>query len=156
AETLHERRRPRAENAADHPARHLGDDRRARPRRRARGPPHRARRAGPHGPRGRRPLRAGGRHPSDYVTLRPLDMAAFARSAFARIAKIADREWIFEGGADVTGDGDEQRLTQAVIQLAANAVRYSEPGTPIRFGVDQAAGPDGPEFHIRVQDEGVG
>src|SRR5699024_4651537 len=92
----------------------------------------------------------------DYVTLRPLDMAAFARSAFARIEKIAEREWIFEGGADVTGDGDEQRLTQAVIQLAANAVRYSEPGTPIRFGVDQVAGPDGPEIHIRVQDEGVG
>src|SRR5699024_11312254 len=57
----------------------------------------------------------------DYVTLRPLDMAAFARSAFARIEEIDEREWIFEGGAGVTGAGDEERLPQGLSQLGAKA-----------------------------------
>src|SRR5690625_4404913 len=92
----------------------------------------------------------------DYVTLRPLDTAAFARSAFARREQRAEREWIFGGSAGVPADGGEPRRAEAVIQPAANAVRYSEPGTRIRFGVDQVAGPAGPEIHIRVQDEGVG
>ena len=92
----------------------------------------------------------------DYVKVRSLDMDSFARSAFARIEKIAEREWIFDGAADVVADGDEQRLTQGVIQLAANAVRYSEPGTKIRFGVAEVAGPDGPEIHLHVKDEGLG
>ena len=53
-------------------------------------------------------------------------------------------------------DADEQRLTQAVVQLAANAVRYSEEGSRIRFGVDRLLGPEGPEIHVSVQDEGIG
>ncbi|MGP9538183.1 ATP-binding protein [Brachybacterium sp. AOP43-C2-M15] len=92
----------------------------------------------------------------DYVRPRPLDLAAFTRSAFARIEHIAEREWILERTADVVADVDEQRLAQAVVQLAANAVRYSEEGSRIRFGVDRVLGPDGPEIHVTVQDEGVG
>ena len=45
---------------------------------------------------------------------------------------------------------------QAVVQLAANAVRYSEEGSRIRFGVGPGAGTGGPEIHVTVQDEGIG
>ena len=92
----------------------------------------------------------------DYVTLRPVDLASFARSAFARIEHIGEREWILERTADVVAEADEQRLTQAVVQLAANAVRYSDDGSRIWFGVDQVLGPEGPEIHVSVRDEGVG
>ena len=92
----------------------------------------------------------------DYVKPRPLDLAAFTRSAFARIEHIAPREWLLERSIDVVADADEQRLTQAVVQLAANAVRYSEEGSRIRFGVDRVLGPEGPEIHVSVQDEGIG
>src|SRR5699024_4048789 len=92
----------------------------------------------------------------DYVRARRLDMAAFARSAFARIEHIAEREWILDRAAEVAADADEQRLAQAVVQLAANAVRYSDEGSRIRFGVDRVPGADGPEIHVSVQDEGVG
>ncbi|WP_010550833.1 ATP-binding protein [Brachybacterium paraconglomeratum] len=92
----------------------------------------------------------------DYVTLRPVDLASFVRSAFARIEHIGEREWILERTADVVAEADEQRLTQAVVQLAANAVRYSDDGTRIWFGVDQVLGPEGPEIHVSVRDEGVG
>src|SRR5699024_54243 len=92
----------------------------------------------------------------DYVRPRRLDMAAFARSAFARIEHIAEREWILDGAAEAMADADEQRLAQAVVQLAANAVRYSDEGSRIRFGVDRVLGVDGPEIHVTVQDEGLG
>ncbi|ATG56673.1 two-component sensor histidine kinase [Brachybacterium ginsengisoli] len=92
----------------------------------------------------------------DYVRPRPLDMDAFARSAFARIEHIAEREWVLERRVDVVADADEQRLAQAVVQLAANAVRYSDEGSRIRFGVDRVLGERGPEIHVTVQDEGIG
>lgn len=92
----------------------------------------------------------------DYVRPRPLDMDSFARSAFARIEHIAEREWILERTADVVADADAQRLAQAVVQLAANAVRYSEEGSRIRFGVNRVLGERGPEIHVTVQDEGIG
>ncbi|MGO1225768.1 MULTISPECIES: sensor histidine kinase [unclassified Brachybacterium] len=92
----------------------------------------------------------------DYVRLKSLDLAGFARSAFARIEHIAEREWILEHTVDVVADADEQRLAQAVVQLAANAVRYSDEGSRIRFGVDRVLGPEGPEIHVTVQDEGIG
>src|SRR5699024_10604937 len=59
----------------------------------------------------------------DYVRPAPLQMQQFARSAVARIERIAERDWVLLRAADVVADADEQRLTQAVVQLAANAVR---------------------------------
>lgn len=93
----------------------------------------------------------------DFVTPRPVDVAAFAASAFARLSRIEeDRDWVFEGAPERVVEADEQRLTQAVVQLAANAVRYSAPGSRIRVGVDRVHGPDGGEIHLRVADEGIG
>lgn len=92
----------------------------------------------------------------DYVRPRPVDLDGFARSAFARIEHIAERDWVLARTADVVADVDEQRLTQAVVQLAANAVRYSDEGSRVQFGVDQVLGPDGPEIHVSMQDQGVG
>jgi signal transduction histidine kinase len=92
----------------------------------------------------------------DYVRPRPVDLSVLTRSAFARIEHIAEREWILARSVDVVAEVDEQRLTQAIVQLAANAARYSEEGSRIWFGVDQVLGPDGPEIHVSVRDEGVG
>ena len=57
---------------------------------------------------------------------------------------------------DVVADADEQRLTQAVVQLAANAVRYSEEGSRVTLSVARVSGPGGPEMHVGVQDDGIG
>lgn len=92
----------------------------------------------------------------DYVRPTSLDLEDFARSTVARIEHIADREWVLERTVGAVADADEQRLTQAVVQLAANAARYSEAGSRIGFGVDRVLGPDGPEIHVTVRDEGVG
>ena len=50
-------------------------------------------------------------------------------------------------GSYATG---QAMLNAAAQQLAANAVRYSDDGTRIWFGVDQVLGPEGPE--IQYQD----
>lgn len=92
----------------------------------------------------------------DYVRPRPVELAGLTRSAFARLEHIADRDWILSRSEDVVADVDEQRLTQAVVQLAANAVRFSDEGSRIWFGVAQVLGPDGPEIHFSVRDEGMG
>ncbi len=92
----------------------------------------------------------------DFVTPKPLDMSDFAVSVLARIEKIADRNWVLDRSADVVAEADEQRLTQAVVQLAANAVRYSDEGSTIRLAVDRVIGREGPEIHVSVQDEGIG
>ena len=92
----------------------------------------------------------------DYVRPRPVELAGLTRSAFARLEHIADRDWVLSRSEDVVADVDEQRLTQAVVQLAANAVRFSDEGSRIWFGVAQVLGPDGPEIHFSVRDEGMG
>src|SRR5690606_24229403 len=92
----------------------------------------------------------------DYVRPRPVDLAAFARSAFARLEHIGARDWVLEQVPDVVADVDEQRLAQALVQLAANAVRYSEEGSRITVRIEQVPSPEGPEIHLAVRDEGVG
>lgn len=92
----------------------------------------------------------------DFIIPTALSMRAFAASAFSRIERIGPRHWVLERTADVVAQADEQRLMQAVVQLAANAERYSAEGTRIALSVDTSRGPDGPEIHVSVSDEGVG
>lgn len=88
----------------------------------------------------------------DYVRPAPMDVDAFARSVFARISRIADNDWRLVRVDGGVARADEQRLVQAVVQLAANASRYSPPGSTIRLAVVHVAG----ELRVSVADEGIG
>jgi len=93
----------------------------------------------------------------DFVRPALMDLGAFTRSVFARIQRIdADRDWHLEALAEGEVLADEQRLAQALVQLAANAVRYSAPGSRITLGSLLVDGPEGLELHLRLRDEGVG
>ncbi|WP_216207794.1 sensor histidine kinase [Amycolatopsis aidingensis] len=52
----------------------------------------------------------------------------------AKARAIAPREWTLEALGEGEVFVDPQRVTQAVLQLAQNAVQYTEPGTVIRIG----------------------
>ncbi|WP_431813140.1 hypothetical protein [Kocuria sp. cx-455] len=66
----------------------------------------------------------------DFVTFAPVDMAEFARNAMSRIEHLGPRQWLLGCGTDVVARADEDRLIQAVVQLAANATHMPDPEEP--------------------------
>ena len=80
----------------------------------------------------------------DLLTLARADRPDFLRSqpstsrgspGWSRTARgLDEREWTVDGSARVVAMVDGQRLTEAVLQLAENAVRYSPAGGPVAIG----------------------
>lgn len=70
----------------------------------------------------------------DFVKPRPVDAADMLLDIESQAQQLGDRRWelveIAEGEATV----DPQRITQAVLQLASNAVTHTGPGGRIRIG----------------------
>jgi len=70
----------------------------------------------------------------DFLRVRPIDLDLFTHDLFAKARSLGARDWRLEG----TGVGilvaDQQRLTQAVMNLATNAVRHTREGEPIWIG----------------------
>ncbi|MDX3659817.1 HAMP domain-containing sensor histidine kinase [Streptomyces sp. ID05-26A] len=52
----------------------------------------------------------------------------------AKLRALGDRRWVLEAIAEGEAVLDPQRVTQAVLQLASNAVRHTTSGATIRFG----------------------
>lgn len=88
----------------------------------------------------------------DFLRLAPVDVAELTRDVLSRASGFVDHAWELDGAAEVTAVLDAQRVTQAWLQLAANAVRYSAPGTAVRLGSDVRAD----TLRLWVQDHGVG
>ena len=69
---------------------------------------------------------------------------------------LGDRVWVDGGSVDGAVRLDRDRVVQAVQQLCANAVKFSEPGTPITLTTGwRGSGPDR-LLTIVVADEGSG
>lgn len=88
----------------------------------------------------------------DFLRPAPVDVAALTRDVLSRASGLGEHEWELDGAAEVTAVIDAQRIAQAWLQLAANAVRYSEPGTVVRIG----SGVQDGTLRLWVQDHGVG
>lgn len=88
----------------------------------------------------------------DFLQVGPTDLRQVVAAAYQRAGALADRDWRLRTGDAVPVVGDEQRLLQALLQLADNATRYTRPGQVIEFG---ASGDDG-VGRIWVRDEGRG
>lgn len=88
----------------------------------------------------------------DFLRLGPIDVSAFVRDVHAKATGLGDRAWRLEDDAEGTIHADRQRLTQALLQLAANAVQHSRDGSTVAIG---AAVLDG-EARLGVRDEGEG
>ncbi|MER6989493.1 ATP-binding protein [Saccharopolyspora hirsuta] len=88
----------------------------------------------------------------DFVTPAPVPLAELTSDIEAKVRSLADRRWVL---ADI-GEGDvvvdEQRVTQAMVQLAQNAVQHTEPGSEIRIGSSL----DGGTVSLWVADRGPG
>ena len=89
----------------------------------------------------------------DFVRPAPTDVGRLTDDLLDTLLPLAERRWLVDARADTVADLDAQRVTQAVVQLAANAVRHSSDGSTIAIG--SAADADG-TCHFWVRDEGEG
>ncbi|MGI8899805.1 MAG: sensor histidine kinase [Nocardioides sp.] len=87
-----------------------------------------------------------------FVRREPTNLRELIVSVHRKCTALGDRAWIAEPPDHLMATVDRQRITQALIQLASNAVRYTGPGDTIRIG--GSAGPDG--IHLWVDDSGQG
>ncbi|WP_308282903.1 sensor histidine kinase [Pseudonocardia nigra] len=70
----------------------------------------------------------------DFVRPEPVDLVDLTSDIDAKLRAIGPRRWQLAAIAEGEAVIDAQRVTQAVVQLAQNAVQHTNPGAEIRFG----------------------
>lgn len=89
---------------------------------------------------------------SDFVQLEPVELVDLTSELLAKARALSDRAWTLDACAEGTIRADPQRITQAALNLARNAVEHTVPGSEIGLGsawVDRA-------LHLWVRDTGTG
>ena len=90
----------------------------------------------------------------DFVRPLDTDLGRLLDDVHDKVRTLGDRRWLVDARADIVVRADAQRLTQALLQLAANAVKFSAPGSAVALG--SAVSDDGARVRVWVRDEGVG
>ncbi|WP_344251571.1 HAMP domain-containing sensor histidine kinase [Brevibacterium sanguinis] len=88
----------------------------------------------------------------DFVRPESVDVSALLHGVLAKATGLGPRNWQVEITDLPVLTADRQRLTQALLQLAANAVDHTEAGQTITFGASE----DATDVHLWVRDDGEG
>ena len=88
----------------------------------------------------------------DFLRVSELELGALTDELFDKARSLGPRDWRIDARADGTVVADRQRLTQAVMGLAQNAVQHTREGDPIWLGSEI----DHREARVWVRDEGPG
>lgn len=88
----------------------------------------------------------------DFVTHGPVALDLLVQGVLTKATVLADRDWVDDGAPTLDLAADEQRLTQALLQLADNAVKHTGVGDLIAIG----AAADDREVQLWVRDSGPG
>ncbi|MEA5514817.1 sensor histidine kinase [Nodularia sp. UHCC 0506] len=88
----------------------------------------------------------------DFLLLETIDAQSFLDTLSAKVQALANRSWQFQVKVKGILVGDRQRLTQAIMNLAQNAVQHTREFDCITLGASLTNG----EFRIWVQDTGEG
>lgn len=95
-----------------------------------------------------------------FVQPQPTPVGELLDDLLETLTPLADRHWIIEERVEADVRLDAQRITQAVVQLAANAVRFSEPHSVIalktRITKRKPNSGTPSQLDICVRDEGTG
>ncbi|MFK5690777.1 sensor histidine kinase [Ornithinimicrobium sp. LYQ92] len=89
----------------------------------------------------------------DFVRPQPTDLTELAVECMERVTALGQRQWQLAADAEGTLPVDRHRLIQAVVQLVANAVKFSPEGSVIELAtgwVDRAS-----EEGVRARDAGA-
>ena len=84
-------------------------------------------------------LLAGSERP-DFLRPEPTDLAGLTHALLAKAQALDERPWRPADTAVGVAVLDSQRITQAVMQLAANAAAHTPPGSPVEIGSAVAGG----------------
>jgi two-component system OmpR family sensor kinase len=88
----------------------------------------------------------------DFLRLEPVELSDLTTELLMKATALGDRDWRLDACATGTAHADPQRVTQAVLNLARNAVEHTEPGAQIALGSSRRTG----EVRIWVRDTGPG
>ncbi|WP_457202781.1 ATP-binding protein [Nocardioides sp. HB32] len=88
----------------------------------------------------------------DFLRLREVDLETLTRDLVTKARGLGDREWVLDEVAAHKLVADEQRLTQAVLQLADNAVKHTRDGDQVAIGSSYGEGVS----RLWVRDAGPG
>ena len=88
----------------------------------------------------------------DFLTAAPVSVERLTHTLLAKVRALADRDWQLDGAGEGIATLDEQRVTQAVLQLADNAVKHTGDGDRISIG----SAVDGGVVRLWVADTGPG
>jgi two-component system, OmpR family, sensor kinase len=72
----------------------------------------------------------------DFLQPEPLRLADFTHEVYSKATSLGDRRWTLHLQRDGSLDADPQRLTQALVNLADNAVKQTDEGGEIEIGAD--------------------
>ncbi|WP_417234927.1 sensor histidine kinase [Arthrobacter sp.] len=97
----------------------------------------------------------------DFIVPRPIDIDVLLDEVLEKAAALGDRRWSIGERFDARVWLDPSRVTQAMLQLCANAVKFSQAGSPIAVGaclVEIPQAHSGHRRHLRlwVRDAGIG
>lgn len=79
---------------------------------------------------------------TDFIRPAPVELAELAVECMDRITSLGERQWRLSADADGEVSVDRHRIIQAVVQLAANAVKFSEPGSVVELGTNRVGADD--------------
>ena len=88
----------------------------------------------------------------DFVRREPVEVADLTADLLLKASALGHRAWRLGESAEGEVDLDPQRIAQAVLNLARNAVEHSAPGSEIVISSRRTDD----ELHIAVTDHGVG
>jgi signal transduction histidine kinase len=88
----------------------------------------------------------------DFLILKSVDLKELTEEMYRLMQGLGNRNWQLENQAQGTTILDRQRITQGIMNLAQNAVKYTQPTDTITLG----SGVEYGKIHFWVRDTGIG
>lgn len=88
-----------------------------------------------------------------FFTMRPVELEPLVRTVLEKCRALGLRDWVLDGCPDALVEIDDQRITQALLEMAHNAVKHTDEGDQI--GLGGRVRPDG-RLEVWVRDTGQG
>lgn len=87
-----------------------------------------------------------------FVRVEPTEIGPLMEEVFDKVSALGPQQWVLDQRTGGEAELDRQRITQAVLQLAANAAKFAPDDSTVCLGSQRVL--DGVEFWVR--DEGPG